>query len=289
MFLKFLVKPNFIAFCKSENIYYVLNEQYKKNEIIFNETKEFENKKDLEKYIKETSEENPQTYVSTFITSQNQGVVPSCSKQKYKEMSIEIENVKFTCINNKYSFYTTLYELMEIKKAYPFADFIYPAFAIIDFNSTIRTNTLYILSTKEYSYILVYGNKIPVFSDIFEIVEETLQEEEEEIEEFDDIDIVDDFDDTLDEDIENIEDIDENDEEKIENLDMEYKVFNHVKEALKEYYDNGGDFIEKIFIFDTIGLQESITSTINDELFIEAKLEKIDILKTLNKISRENV
>jgi len=288
MFLKnLLAKPNLISFYKLENRYYALNEQYKKNTLIYSETKEFENKKDLEKYIKETSEENPQTYISTFITSQNQGAVPSCNKQKYKELGIEIDNVKLTCVNNKYSFYTTIYELMETKKAYPFADFIYPAFALIDINTTIRTNVLYILPTKEYSYILIYSDKIPVFSDIFENVEETI---EEEVEEFDDIDIVEDFDDTLDENIENIEDIDDNEEENsIENLDMEYKVFNHIKDALKEYYENGGDFIEKIFIFDTIGLQENITDTIKDEIFIEAKLEKIDILKTLNTISRKNV
>ena len=42
MFLKnLLFKPNLIAFYKDEEIYKVLNEQYKKEEIIFSEIKEF--------------------------------------------------------------------------------------------------------------------------------------------------------------------------------------------------------------------------------------------------------
>ncbi|GAB6074316.1 hypothetical protein [Nautilia lithotrophica] len=289
MFLKNLIfKPNLIAFYKTEGKYKLLNEQYKKNKIIFSETKEFENKKDLKQYIDAVIEDNPQTYVSSFIASQNQGIVPSCDKHKYKEVGIDIENIKIVCINNKYSFYTTLYELMEIKKEYPFIDFLYSVFAIIDQNSTLRHNSLYILSTEEFSYILIYQDHIPVFGDIFDTKEEQTNEEED-IEDISDMDIVEDFDETLDEDIENIEEPEIEENENIEHLNIESKIIDHVKTALKEYYENGGDFIEKIFIFDTIGIEENITEMINDEIFIESSLNKINILKTLNEISRKNV
>jgi len=288
MFLKkILFKPNLIAFYKAEGKYKLLNEQYKKNRIIFSETKEFESIKELKQYIDTVAEDNPQTYISSFITSQNQGIVPSCNKNKYKELEIDVENIKIVCINNKYSFYTTLYELMGIKKEYPFIDFLYPVFAIIDKNSTLRHNSLYILSTKEFSYILIYKDHIPVFGDIFEIKEET--NEEEDIEDISDIDIVEDFDETLDENIENIDESEVEENENIEHFNIESKILDQIKTALKEYYENGGDFIEKIFIFDTIGIEKNITEMINDEIFIESSLNKIDILKTLNKISRENV
>jgi len=288
MFLKNLIfKPNFIAFYKAKSKYKVLNEQYKKEKIIFSETKEFESINDLKEYIDTVTEDNPQTYVSTFITSLNQGIVPSCDKHKYKELEIDINNIKMVCINNKYSFYTTLYGLMEIKKEYPFIDFLYSVYAIIDKNSTLRHNSLYILSTEEFSYILIYKDHIPVFGDIFEINEE-LQNEEENIEDISDIDIVEDFDEALDEDIENIEEEPE-ENENIEHFNIESKILEHVKTAIKEYYENGGDFIEKIFIFDTIGIEKTITDMINDEIFIESSLNKIDILKTLNEISRKNV
>jgi len=288
MFLKNLIfKPNLIAFYKTDNKYKLLNEQYKKNKIIFSETKEFESIKDLRQYINSVTEDNPQTYVSSFIASQNQGIVPSCDKHKYKELGIDIENIKIVCINNKYSFYTTLYELMETKKQYPFIDFLYSVFAIIDKSSTLRHNSLYILSTENFSYILIYKDHIPVFGDIFEIKEET--NEEEDIEDISDMDIVEDFDETLDEDIENIEEPETEENENIEHFNIESKIIEHIKTALKEYYENGGDFIEKIFIFDTIGIEENITEMINDEIFIESTINKIDILKTINEISRKNV
>jgi len=118
MFLKnIFFKPNLIAFYKDEETYKVLNEQYKKNEIIFSETKEFENKKELLNYISSVIEDNPQTYVSTFVSTQNQGAVPSCEKHIYKDYGIELDNVKTVCINNKYSFYITIYELWKQKKS----------------------------------------------------------------------------------------------------------------------------------------------------------------------------
>ena len=291
MFIKdLLFKPNLIAFYKEEDQYKLLNEKYKKNQVIFSETKEFKNKKEMTEYIDLVIEDNPQTYISTFIDSPNQGVVPSCNKQKYKELGIDIENIKFLCIKNKYSFYTTLYELVELKKTYAKLDFLYSAFALIDFTSTLRHNALYILTTKEFSYVLIYNNHIPVFSDIFPITEENAETSEEEgIEDISDIDIVEDFDETLDEDIESIDEEEEEEKENIENLNFEYKIMEHIKTALQEYYENGSDFVEKIFIFDTIGIENNITDMIMDELFIESSVDKFDILKTINKISRENV
>jgi hypothetical protein len=177
---------------------------------------------------------------------------------------------------------------MKIKKEYPFIDFLYSVFAIIDFKSTLKHNSLYVLSTQEYSYVLIYKDHLPTFADIFDVKEEMINNNDEEIEDITEMDIIEDFDETLDEDIEDVNEI-EMENENIENLNIEYKVIEHIKTALKEYYENGGDFIEKIFIFDTIGMQKNITNIINDELFIQASLDKFDILKTLNKISRKNV
>jgi len=290
MFLKnLLFKPNLIAFYKDEETYKVLNEQYKKQEIIFSETKEFENKNELLSYISSVIEDNPQTYVSTFVSTQNQGVIPSCEKHIYKNYGIELDNVKTVCINNKYSFYITIYELMESKKEYKYIDFLYSAFALVDFKSSLRHNSLYILSTKKYSYIIIYKDHIPVFSDIFDTITNEEELEDNAIEDISDIDIVEDFDETLDEDIENVDENEVEKEESLENLNLEYKIAEHIKTALKEYYEGGGDFIEKIFIFDTIGIEKNITNIINDELFIEASLEKFELLKTINEISRKNV
>jgi len=288
---KFFFKPNLIAFYKEEDIFKVLNEQYNNEKVIFSETKEFKTLNELQMYIKSVMEDNPQTYVSTIIHTQNQGVVPSCEKKVFKNIGIELDNVKYICIKNQYSFYITLYELIEAKKEYKNIDFLYSPFALIDYKTSLRKNALYILSTKEYAYILVYRDSLPVFSDIFDMIDTTEDNiENEEIEDISAVDIIEDFDETLDEDIENIDEDEIEDEEKsIKNLNLEYKISEQVKSALREYYESGGDFIEKIFIFDTIGIDKNITNIIKDELFIEVSLEKLKILKTINEISRENV
>ncbi len=291
MFLKKLfLKPNLIAFYKEEEIYRVLNEQYKKDKTIFSETKEFENKKDLKNYINSIIEENPQTYVSTITTTQNQGATPSCDKHYYKDAGIDTANIKFICINKKYSFYTTLYELMALKKEYPFIDYLYSPFALIDSKSSLRQNSLYVLATKENCFMLIYKDNIPVFADIFEFQEDSVNNDEE-IEDISDMDIIEDFDENLDENIENVDEPEEEEEEEsnMENFNIEYKILEHVKTTLKEYYNSDGDFIEKIIIFDAIGLEKAITKLIDEDIFIQSDIENIDILKTINNISRQNV
>jgi len=289
MFLKELFsKPSFIAFYKDEEKYLLLCERYKKNTLINSETKTFEDKKSLSKYINEIIEDNPQTYVSTVLLSQNQGVVPSCDKKTYKEMKIDIESVKMTCIKNSYSFYTTIYELNFIKKEHPYIDFLYSAFAVIDFKSTLKHNTLYVLTTKEYSFFLIYQNKTAIFGDILEMNDDFQDIDNTEIEDISDLDLVDDFEDSLNENVNSIEEFD-NEDINIENTNYEKKIFELIQTVLKEYYDNGGDFIEKIFIFDTIGVEKTVTNIIKDELFIDTGITHTDILKTINEISRENV
>ena len=284
MFLKRFLKRQFISFYFDEN-YKLLNEIYKNDKIIEENTFEFDEKKELIQKIKELSSEIPQTYLSSIIQSINQGVIPACQKNRFKEFGIEIENIKYICINNKYAFYTSLFDLIDLKKID--LDFIYSVFALIDFKATKKINTLYILITKEKFYILIYHKNIPILSDIYEKAEELVENEEdlqdlenEEVEEIDD-EIVDDLD-KLDE--------EEIPEEKEIKTGIEMDIINFIKSSIKEYYSHyAEDFIEKIIIFDTGILNEDITKIINDTLFIESEKKEINILKTINEISRENV
>jgi hypothetical protein len=287
MFLKKFIKQQFISFYYDEK-YKLLYEIYKNNNLLEENRFEFEEKKELLKKIKELSSEIPQTYVSTIIQTINQGVVPSCQKANFIKYGIEIQNVKYICINNKYAFYTSLYDLMEIKKLN--VDFTYSIFGLIDFKATKKINTLYILITKEKFYLLIYHKNIPIYSDIYEKAEELA--EESDLEDIESDDIVENIEDDIIDDIENV-DIDEN-EINLENNEIktgiEMDVVNFIKSSLEEYYNNyADDFIENIVIFDNEMLNEDITKIIYDTFLIEAKKEKFDILKTINEISRKNV
>jgi len=287
MLLKRFFPIHFISFYSIHHKYYLLHEVIKNDKIIDSSKEEFEDKSKLKKYIKNIINDYPQTYVSTILLNIDQGVVNSCSKQVYKEKNIEINNIKIVCINNKYSFYTSIYELSELKKEFEIIDFIYPIFAVIDFLAKDKNNSLYILNIDNFFATIVYKDNIALYSEIFN--------EETEVEDISDMDIdeFDEFDDDLGEldEIEDIENIDEVEEEKedISHLDTENKIFTHIKESIKNYYNEGGDFLEKIYIISTKEINNSILNLIEDELFMKSEIINIDLLETINDISKKNV
>jgi hypothetical protein len=284
MFLKRFIKKQYISFYFDEN-YKMLNEIYKNNKLLEENRFEFENKKDLINKIKELSQDIAQTYCSSVIQTINQGVVPTCEKKEFSKFGIETENIKYICINNKFAIYASIFDLMELKRFN--LDFIYSVFSLIDYKAAKKTNTLYIIVTKEKFYVLIYHKNIPIYSDIYEKIEELFEEnnentDDEIIEEIDD-------DDGMVEDLDKIEDIPEAEEKEIK-TGIEMDVVNFIKSSLEEYYNNySEDFIENIVIFDSGILNEDITQIINDMLLIETKKENFDILKTINEISRKNV
>ncbi len=288
------LKKQFISFIEEEKIK-TLCETVKKENIISYEEKEFETKKELETYIVEKNEDIPQTYISTIINTINQGVLNSCSKQKYLEKEIDYDNIKMICINNKYSFFVSLFDLNKLQKEYMFPlDFVYSPFSVIDYMAKERKNRFYIMVFEKYCAVLGYENFVPIYSDIvfFKQNEESEIEDVENIEDIDDIDILDDSIEDISEDID--DEIDETDtlEEKLNTLTTpkESQILEIIKNAIKEYYDEySSDFVEKIVILDTLGIDIEITKIIEDEVLIECGYKKTEILKILNRISRESV
>ena len=290
---KLFYRPNFISFYEEKGIYKLLNEKYKDNKLIFSENKEFDNKEELVKYINSIIESNSQTYTSTILKTINQGIVPSCKKTLFKDIGLDVDNIKYVCINDKYSFYTSLYELLEIQKKFGFLDFLYSPFSIIDYKVKARNNLLCILVIKDALFFLIYKELIPVFGEIEEINEkeqQTKEEEIEEIEEIDDLDLLEDIDE-----VENIEDNSDIETSKtnklssIEHLSIENRIFNKLREILKEYYENSPEFVEEIIIYDSIDIDKNIKLLIEDEFFINTTIKKIDLLKIINEISKSNV
>ncbi len=292
MFLKKFFRRQFISFY-FDNKYKLLLEHVKNNKIIDSIEKEFEEKKDIEKFIKEKIDEIPQTFVSTILQTLNQGVIDSCSKQKYLDKDIDFDNVKIRCINN-YSFYASIYDITKLLKEYSFnIDFLYSIFAPIDFFAKERKNRFYVLVLNNYIAILGYENFKPIYSDLIILN----SDEEEIIEDIEDIDLLNEIEEeSIDENIENIDeaDINENEEleNKIENLttNIEVKILNSLKESIKEYYEHySNDFIEKIIILDTIGIDITINSLIEEELLITSEIENFDLLKIINRMSIESI
>lgn len=290
MFIEKFIKKAYISFYKDEN-YKFLCEIKKNKKLIESEKKEFDSKEKLNEKINELIEDYPQIFISTIINSINQGVIPSCNKSEFKKREIEIENIKSICIKNKYSIFISIYELVNIKKEYPFEiDFLYSIFAPIDFFAKKRNNYLYVLILKERIALLAYKNEIPIFSDIFEIKEEKNEEVEEDIQLLEDIDLEEEISEDIEEEAESL-DLEENEPTNLELSSIEHNIVQYLKDAIKDYYENySDDFLEKIIFLDTINIGKNLQKLTEDELLLENEIINFDLLKILNNISEsENV
>jgi len=282
MWLEKFIKKQFISFYKEEE-YKVILQEVKNKKILFTEEKIFEEKKEFIKFIKDKINENPQTYISTVLLTFNQGVIGSCKKEEFIKREIDPEKVKVVCINNKYSFYVSINELQKMQKEYPFLDFIYSIFAIIDYVANERKNRFYLLVLENHLIILGYENFIPIYHDIQTI---NIQSEEDEFEIVEDIDLEDEL----------ISDFSHDEIEKEEMLDepqkitVEVEIIEHLKNSIKEYYEHySSDFIEKIIILDTTALDITITTLIEEEILIPCELKQFDLLNSINRLSIESV
>ncbi len=286
MLIEKFIKKVFVSFYKDEN-YKFLCEIKKQNKTIKEIKKEFENKNELINEINEIKEDYTQIFISTIITSINQGIIPSCNKHEYKKREIDIENIKIVCIKNKYSFYVALYELLAIQKEYPFdIDFIYSIFAPIDNFAKKRDNYFYVLILKERIAIVGYKNEIPIFADIIEFENNETTEDEEDLLEDIDLDI-----EEISEDIEEEAEIIDTQKDDLKFTSIENEIIKSLKNSIKEYYENyTNDFLEKIIFLDTISIGNNLKKLTEDELLLESEIIDFDLLKEINLLSeRENV
>jgi hypothetical protein len=281
MFQRF-IKKQFVSFYKENNSYKLLKEIYKNRKLLIEETMILKSKKELKHTLKNLLEEIPQTYISTIIQSLNQGVIPTCNKNKFIEYDIEsIEDIKYICINNKYTIYTSIFDLKDLKREIKEIDFIYSIFGLIDYKVNTKNNNLYILITKDKYYLIIYYKNKAIFSDILE-----KNNKKDFFENFENDEIIEDIENEIIDDIENLEDLENENNKNIEN-----NLLSFIESALEEYYKKyADDFIENIIIFDSNNILDDKTiDLIKNNLLIETIKKEINILKTINEISRKNV
>jgi hypothetical protein len=308
------IKKTLIAFYQEENIFYTQKITIKNNKIIQKEEQSFEDEDEFLQFIKSSLIENTQTYISTIITTYNQGCMDSCSHTRYKELNINIENIKILCINNKFSVFIGLFELQEFKKEMSkySVDLIYSPYLIIEKNKKETKNTLYALITKKNVILSIYKKEIPLYSAIYEFKEENETEEAQiensedlfnddipidDIEEIYDLDDLNELDDDIEENnLDDLEDNIENDNEEeentqtINNIKEETEIINFIKNSIKDYYENySDDFLENIYLLKGYEFDTKFLKDIEDELFLEIKTEDINILNNINLLARKDL
>ena len=311
--LKKLIKINFIAFIRDGATILAQKVVAKNNKILHTENLSFDEEEEFENFIKKSFIENTQTYVSTTINSLAQGCVDSCNHSKYKELSINIDNIKILCIDNKFSIFVGLYELNKTKKDNErfLLDYLFSPFALTHSFNKKTPNSLYILTTKMFASILIYEqNNIPKYSNIIcfedldnhdtpaQSVDNSVDADDSDIEEISDIESIEDIEDiedietdidtTLDD--EELQDETEIDADKLktemERTQYEMEIVEFLKNSLKEYYENySNNFVENIYLLHNQNISTKFTKIIQDELFLEIKPQQIDLLETINNLA----
>jgi len=317
--VKYFLKTTFISFYQEKKQFIVQKRVVKNENILSQEEFKFEENEFLT-FIKSCFIENTQTYISTIIDTFNQGCVDSCSHSRYKEIGINIENIKILCLKN-YSIFIGLYELNEFNKnmqQYKI-DFVFSPYLLIDINNKKTKNTLYLLITKNFVAIIIYEKPlIPLYSNIYQLkveitnnnsqLENSNTDEEldgidddidliEDIEDLDDLDDLDELNDNIDENIDDefgdIEDETNNNkniQEDMSEMKNELDTIEFLKNSIKDYYESYSDnFLDYIHIFHNGEISDKFIQTIKDETLLDISLEKINILSIINDLALKEI
>jgi len=308
------IKETLISFYKSKDKYNVQKRIIKHNKTLSQEEFIFEEDEFID-FIKTCFIENTQTYVSTIIDTFNQGCVDSCSHSKYREVGINLDNIKILCLKD-YSIFIGLYEINQFEKEMKKfkVDYIFSPYLLIDLHKKETNNSIYILYTDSFVIVLIYEDaKKPKYSNIYQFKFDESNEKvsieenhEDDLDAFDDIDdLVDDIeeieslDDTLDEDIESIDDISDTEhiedeqeeiEEEMSDVKNEIETIDFIKNSIKDYYESYSDnFLEYGYILYSDAISHKFVKDIENETFLEIKKEKIDILSIINDLATKEL
>lgn len=203
-------------------------------------------------FITKYTADTPFYYVSILDASQEQGVIPTCSKHLFPRYH-DVSECEYKCHNKEWVYYTSKTDLYEIEKTYQELgiDFIFSPFSVLNkfFQDKISSHlALYVLVQESSLSLSIFEKGKLLFGQYFDMenleeTEDLLLESVDEvisldmedgidledidvIEEMDNVDDMEDFGDI--EDLDSLEDIDEFSE------DIEEEFYQESEEEIKE-------------------------------------------------------
>ncbi len=307
----------FISIALGESECSILVKKIKNGKVIYNQKKlfEIEDKEHLSaeivNYINVLEDEHEQTYVTLFLNTLGQGIIPRCNDNIFDKYGIDKKSVKSICIDKEFTVYASLIDINWVNKIFEKVglDFIFSPFLLL--NSHIKKDVddskvvnLYMLNTNNGLTIMVKRDKKFLYGTFFNVGknEDLLHEDFESTDSSDDIDIEEElFDDlNLDDDTgidemqELNEDVDYDEEFGYESRlsEKDIRFIKYLDASMKEFYSSDlydSEFITKVKIYDSVGVNENIVNYIKSELFLDISVEDIDFLDTMVEIAKEEV
>lgn len=322
---EFLYPKIFINIIASKDSSIVFVEAYSKNKLVSSDEESFDtstiNTKMIE-YIENYTCQTPYFYTSILDKSIDQGIIPTCKDIKKYVNSTSITSI---CENKKYAYYTSQYALKELKNEYKTIglDFIFSPFTILNkfFGDKTDNNlAIFLLIENDAISLSVFNNAKLLFAQRLDMKEETISDSLSIDDDNEDIDISLDLEDVnLDDievedtndldgfgDIEDLdigldieefseeEDIDDNfddinEEISADDFNEDYQRFIIIQDSINAFYKDDkyeSEFIEDIYIADGIGISTDLKKYLEEEMFLNVVVRKIDIAQELSDIAK---
>ncbi|MDQ1339415.1 MAG: hypothetical protein QG567_567 [Campylobacterota bacterium] len=114
------------------------------------------------KYLSSIQKKYSHVYISTLLSTINAGAINGCSEAEYKKMHIETDSIVKVCIDDKWSAYSSMYAIEELKDFFGETgiDYIFPYEIVIDYllkNNRPTEQNIYIINTCTYAIISIFS------------------------------------------------------------------------------------------------------------------------------------
>lgn len=281
----------------------------------------------MQEYLDDLVLEYNFSYLALFLDSMGQGAIAGTTAVDFEKNSVDMKSVIHFDINKKWSIYASFIDINWAKKLFSSSglDFIYSPFMIqyslIKSEKQKEEPTLYILNHQDSVTITIFSKDDLLFGAYFKTTTDSSLSssegedwenvnEEDEIENISELDEISEDMDSMGE-LDNLDDFDslENssfEEQNIENFDgddiihdsnlelfgRDLLVYKYLKTSLKEFYKNPlykSAFIDTIVIYDGYEVSSEFIGMIEDELFMDIEISKIDINETMCNMARKEV
>jgi hypothetical protein len=125
------------------------------------------------RYINGIQKKYSYVYTSTFLSTINAGSIYGCDDHEYRKMHIETDSIIKVCIDRKWSAYSSIYAVDELKHFFSDVggiDFVFPQEIILKHlldSRVIEGQQIYIVTTSSYAIATVFSEEGLLFSSHF--------------------------------------------------------------------------------------------------------------------------
>jgi len=259
---------------------------------------------ELTYYINQKQNEVTKSYIITLLDSLGQGMIPTCSAGHFQKYSVDMKNIYNVCVDKKFTNYVSKIDIKWIQKLFASTgiDYIFSPFILLskmiekdEINSEVKLFMLYInngitlLVKKDSEYLFGsyfnIGEEDPLLSQLDSSFEDNTEEDEFEIE--------DDFDDEFEFEIDDEEFEQESDYgQELSMIEEDKRLIKYLNIALKEFYSEEiyeSSFIDSVTIYSDEGVEQTLLEYIENELFLNTYVKKIDYVNQLIVLAQEEV